>query len=86
MYWTKRRSKLTLGRMTGSGQEVRQWDSITEDELEALIARYTLEYIYRWTNDFDPETLSEFKRMLDRAGTPQMIVSMLRPAPGRLPN
>jgi hypothetical protein len=86
MYWTGTPVWLTLSPMISSDQGVRSIEGITEDELEALIARYTLEYIYRWTNDFDAAALSEFKKMLDKAGTPEAIVGMLRSAPGRLPN
>jgi len=86
MYWTATQPGLTLSPMMSSDQGVRPIEAVTEDELEALIARYTLEYIYRWTNDFDPAALSEFKRLLDKAGTPEAIVGMLRSAPGRLSN
>jgi len=37
----------------------------SEAELEILIAKYTLEYLYRWTNNFDPAQLSQIKQLLD---------------------
>jgi hypothetical protein len=53
-------------------------EGISEDELEALIARFTLEYLYRWTNNFDPTALAEFKKLLDKAGPSVDLVRMLR--------
>ncbi|HUK24506.1 MAG TPA: hypothetical protein VLV49_08000 [Terriglobales bacterium] len=50
----------------------------TPEELEALIARYTLEYLYRWTNNFAPAELAEFRKLLDRAGPPADLLRMLR--------
>jgi hypothetical protein len=57
-------------------------EGISEDDLEALIARFTLEYLYRWTNNFEPQALAEFKRMLDKAGPPAELVRMLRSSGG----
>jgi hypothetical protein len=51
---------------------------IREDEIEILIARYTLEYLYHWTNQFDAAGLMEFKNLFDRAGTPEALANVLK--------
>jgi hypothetical protein len=71
--------KGTIYRMGMVGENLaKRGESIGEDELEALIARFTLEYLYRWTNNFDPAALAEFKRLLDKAGPSVDLVRMLR--------
>jgi hypothetical protein len=45
----------------------------SETELELLIAKYTLEYLYRWTNHFDPAQLAQIKQILD-AGVERKVL------------
>ena len=59
--------------------------SVTETELEALIAKYTLEYLYRWTNEFDATELAQLRKLL--ASTPsEHIVRMMKTGSRALPN
>lgn len=51
---------------------------IREDDLEILIAKYTLEYLHHWTNEFDAVQLAQFKRLFDNAGTAQALVNLLQ--------
>jgi hypothetical protein len=51
--------------------------SVNEAELEALIAKYTLEYLYRWTNEFDAKELGELRKLLAKA-SPEHIVGMMK--------
>lgn len=37
----------------------------SEAELEILIARYTLEYLYRWTNHFDAVQLAQIRQLFE---------------------
>jgi hypothetical protein len=46
----------------------------SEAELELLIAKYTLEYLYRWTNQFDPIQLAQIKHLLDTEGEPKVLL------------
>jgi len=57
-----------------------------EQELEILVARYTLEYLYHWTNEFDAASLARFKQLFDVAGTPEALVNLLKSARHSLPN
>ena len=59
--------------------------SVNEAELEALIAKYTLEYLYRWTNEFDAKELGELRKLLASA-SPEHIVGMIKTGPRALPN
>ncbi|HEX4486961.1 MAG TPA: hypothetical protein VH088_11870 [Terriglobales bacterium] len=51
--------------------------AVNEVELEALIAKYTLEYLYRWTNEFDAKELGELRKLLASA-SPEHIVGMMK--------
>lgn len=46
----------------------------SEGELELLIAKYTLEYLYRWTNHFDPVQLAQIRQILDAGGEPMVLL------------
>lgn len=46
----------------------------SEAELELLIAKYTLEYLYRWTNQFDPIQLAQIKQLLDNEAEPKVFL------------
>lgn len=59
--------------------------SLTEVELEALIAKFTLEYLYRWTNEFDATELAELRKLL-AAAPPEHIVNMMKTGFSALPN
>lgn len=59
---------------------------ITEDQLEALIARYTLEYLYQWTNEFDAAQLAELKKLLETDHAGKTIVKMLKISQSELPS
>ncbi len=61
-------------------------ECITEEQLEVLIAKYTLEYLYRWTNQFDPIALSGFRQLLSTADRPEEVLRTLRHAGSALPN
>ena len=60
--------------------------TISEAELELLIARYTLEYLYRWTNQFDPIQLAQIKQLLDNAGEPKVLLKRVIGAGSALPS
>jgi hypothetical protein len=60
--------------------------SIREDELEILIAKYTLEYLHHWTNEFDAGQLAQFKRLFDNAGTAEALVNLLKRTRQSKPN
>ncbi len=49
----------------------------SEAELELLIAKYTLEYLYRWTNHFDPIQLAQIKQILDTGEEPKALLKMV---------
>ena len=66
-----------------SGQKAGNFNA---DELELLIAKYTLEYLWRWTNEFDPVILSRIRVLLAKAETPQEIFNAFRRVNGALPN
>jgi hypothetical protein len=52
----------------------------SEAELELLIAKYTLEYLYRWTNQFDPIQLAQIKQLLDNEAEPKVLLrKVIRP-------
>jgi hypothetical protein len=59
--------------------------SVTEAELEALIAKYTLEYLYCWTNEFDAKELTQLRKLLASA-SPEHVVRMLKTGCSALPN
>jgi hypothetical protein len=59
--------------------------SLTEAELEVLIAKYTLEYLYRWTNEFDAKELAHLRTVLS-CTPPQPIVGMIKAGRRVLPN
>lgn len=59
--------------------------SLTDAELEALIAKYTLEYLYRWTNEFDAKELAQLRKFLASA-PPEHIVRMMKSGHRVLPN
>jgi hypothetical protein len=59
--------------------------SLTEAELEALVAKYTLEYLYRWTNEFDGKELAQLRQLLASA-PPEQVVRMMKPGFRALPN
>ena len=67
-------------------QIARQLVDVTPDDLELLIAKYTLEYLWRWSNDFDPATLTRIRTLLAKAETPQDIAGAFRRFGGPLPN
>lgn len=64
----------------------RKMESLTEQDLELLIAKYTLEYLHRWTNGFEPTALAQMRELLKAAESPAMLMSKLRAAGGVLPN
>ena len=78
--WTGWKAAYTLLIMGMTGQT-----SVTEAELEALIAKYTLEYLYRWTNEFDAKELAELRKLLASA-PPEHIVQMIKTGSRALPN
>ncbi len=47
-------------------------------DIEFLIAKYTLEYLYRWTNEFEPAQLVEMRQLLDSSTGSSAILSMMR--------
>jgi len=49
----------------------------SETELELLIAKYTLEYLYRWTNHFDPVQLAQIRQILDTGEESKGVLKML---------
>ena len=49
----------------------------SETELELLIAKYTLEYLYRWTNHFDPVQLAQIKQILDTGDEPEALLNLV---------
>jgi hypothetical protein len=52
----------------------------SEAELELLIAKYTLEYLYRWTNQFDTTQLAQIKQLLDNEAEPKVLLkNVIRP-------
>ena len=59
--------------------------SVSEVELEALIAKYTLEYLYRWTNEFDAQELAQLRKLLATT-SPEHIVGMMKSGSRALPN
>jgi hypothetical protein len=59
---------------------------IREEELEILIAKYTLEYLHHWTNEFDAAQLTQFKRLFDNAGTAEALVNLLKSTRHSKPN
>jgi hypothetical protein len=59
--------------------------SLTEAELEALIAKYTLEYLYRWTNEFEAKELAQLRTLL-ASTPPEHIVGMMKLGRRVLPN
>ena len=59
--------------------------SLNEVELQALIAKYTLEYLYRWTNEFDAKELAQLRTLLASA-PPEHIVEMMMAGHRLLPN
>ena len=59
--------------------------SLNEVELQALIAKYTLEYLYRWTNEFDAKELAQLRTLLANA-PPEHIVEMMKAGHRLLPN
>jgi hypothetical protein len=72
---------LTTDQAASAGSE-----PITEVELEVLIAKYTLEYLYRWTNEFDATELAQLRKLLATSGRAESIVLMMKGAPGILPS
>ncbi|HTR64168.1 MAG TPA: hypothetical protein VMH85_00250 [Terriglobales bacterium] len=63
-----------------------QLGDFSAEDLELLIAKYTLEYLWRWTNGFDSAMLARIKALLEKAETPQDIASAFRRVSGSLPN
>jgi len=59
--------------------------SLNEVELQALIAKYTLEYLYRWTNEFDAKELAQLRTLLASA-PPEHIVEVMMAGHRLLPN
>lgn len=59
--------------------------SLNEVELQALIAKYTLEYLYRWTNEFDAKELAQLRTLL-ASTPPEHIVEMMKAGHRLLPN
>ena len=59
---------------------------MTSDELEALIAKFTLEYLHRWTNNFEPAALAQFRELLQKAASTSVMVDILRTAQSRVAN
>jgi len=58
----------------------------SEAELELLIAKYTLEYLYRWTNQFDPIQLAQIKQLLDNEAEPKILLKKVVRASSVLPS
>jgi hypothetical protein len=58
----------------------------SEAELELLIAKYTLEYLYRWTNQFDPIQLAQIKQLLDNEGEPKVLLKRVIGPSSTLPS
>jgi hypothetical protein len=58
----------------------------SEAELELLIAKYTLEYLYRWTNQFDPIQLAQIKQLLDNEGEPKVLLKRVIGPSSALPS
>jgi hypothetical protein len=48
----------------------------SESDLEFLIAKYTLEYLYQWTNHFDAAQLAQIKQILDGEGDSKLLLQM----------
>jgi hypothetical protein len=71
---------------TGDHISTEKVDCITEEQLEVLVAKYTLEYLYRWTNQFDPASLMGIKKLLESSSRPEDILRTLRNAENSLPN
>jgi hypothetical protein len=63
-----------------------KFECITEEQLEVLVARYTLEYLYRWTNQFDPVALTGLKKLLEISPRPEDILRTIRNTGQSLPN
>jgi hypothetical protein len=61
-------------------------ERISEVELEVLIAKYTLEYLYRWTNEFDATELAQLRKLLAVSGRAESIVQMMKTGGGVLPS
>jgi hypothetical protein len=59
--------------------------SLNQVELPALIAKYTLEYLYRWTNEFDAKELAQLRTLL-ASTPPEHIVEMMKAGHRLLPN
>jgi hypothetical protein len=68
------------------GPRGQQAGNFSAEDLELLIAKYTLEYLWRWTNEFDPAILARIRVLLAKAETPQDIASAFRRLDGALPN
>lgn len=51
--------------------------SDSDAELELLIAKYTLEYLYQWTNHFDPVQLAQIKQILDTGEETQTLLKAI---------
>jgi hypothetical protein len=68
-------------KITAAGQETK-----SEAELELLIAKYTLEYLYRWTNHFDAAQLAQIKQILDAGGNPKVLMGMMSGVGSELPS
>jgi hypothetical protein len=58
----------------------------SEAELELLIAKYTLEYLYRWTNHFDPIQLAQIKQLLDTEAEPKVLLKRVIGSESALPS
>jgi hypothetical protein len=58
----------------------------SEAELELLIAKYTLEYLYRWTNRFDPIQLAQIKQLLDNEAEPKVFLRKVIGSSSDLPS
>jgi hypothetical protein len=68
-------------KITAAGNEAK-----SEAELEILIAKYTLEYLYRWTNHFDATQLAQIKQILDTGGEPQVLLGMVSGTGSAMPS
>lgn len=68
-------------KITAAGQAAN-----SEAELELLIAKYTLEYLYRWTNHFDAVQLAQIKQILDAGGEPKVLMGMMGDVGSALPS
>jgi len=86
MYWTYTMDKLYAESMDAMQMPTRQLADVIPDDLELLIAKYTLEYLWRWSNDFDPASLTRIRTLLAKAETPQDIARAFRRFGGPLPN